>query len=345
MTSTLTAKQMKQLVRQLQPAQKQATKNNKPKAKSRRGRKLRNAGSARSMRSVGNRSSLGTFGDKTRVVSSVGHMPAAWDNVRGNSTWSEVEGKVIHPREGPGIAICGCQPFSDVNTAAAASDFFTASTLATMYTGLNTIGLSPDALNGPLAAQANLHQKYVFTDVMLEYTSNVATSQAGSFALSYIQDGANVNPPTNFSEARQIVPSLTANFRSDTVYLHIHYDGDEVYWTENETATLAGRRQTFQGIIHGFPSANTLGVLSMGYLNVYYRIELYQSVNSQGFTFLRGNTGELPLMKQLARIVNLREPGVSLQRVLREFAEELDDSDDGVISERSHQSKRTWSSK
>jgi hypothetical protein len=239
-------------------------------------------------------------GDSSLCVSNVGNVPAAFSNVVGNSTWLRMEGKVRHPREGDGVVICGCQPFTDIVTTNANNNVFTSGTLATAGNA-NSIQLSPDNLNGPLAAQANLHQKYVFTDVLLEYVSNVATSQAGSMALSYSMDGSGVAPPTTFSQARQLVPSITFPFRADRAFLHYHYDGPDTFFTLEDNASTAASRWTNQGIINGFPSATSLGNISQGFMNVWYRIELYQPVASQGFTVTLKTQEEREMIRALVR--------------------------------------------
>ena len=116
-------------------------------------------------------------------VSNVDHIPVAFNTFSGNSTFVREAGSVKHPSLGVGgICLVGCQPLSDIATTNANSNLFVNGTLSDAVA--NTIGLTPDVLAGPLAAQANLHNKYVFRDVIFEYVSNVPTSQAQSMALS-----------------------------------------------------------------------------------------------------------------------------------------------------------------
>jgi hypothetical protein len=244
-------------------------------------------------------------------TSNVDHIPAAFNTICGNSTFLREAGKVKHPMIGiEGIALVGCQPLTDIVTTAANSNLFTSGTLA--LTSANAIALSPDALNGPLAAQANLHVKYVFRDVILEYVSNVATSQAGSMPLAVVEDGSSVNLPSSFSTTRQVVPSISFPFRSDRSYLHYHYDGMELWYTELLQTTEADARNTIQSYVCGFPSASSIGAVSQGFLNVWYVIELYQPTSSQGFTLQLKSKEERDKVEQYLKEIR-EEKGVSVK--------------------------------
>jgi len=229
--------------------------------------------------------------------SNTASIPAAFVNVENDPTYMKMVGPCKNKRlDLIGTCLVGRQPLTDVATAAATLALFTTGTLATA--GTNSITVSPDTFNGPLAAQANLHQLYVFRDILISYESNVATTQAGSCSLAYSRDGAGTGgagPPTSFSEARQISPTVNFPFRADRAYLHIHYDGDEVWYTESNANSVADLRMTNQGCIYGFPSITSLGAISQGFLDVQYVIELYQPCNSQGFTAVT------PLERKLVR--------------------------------------------
>jgi hypothetical protein len=119
---------------------------------------------------------------------------------------------------------------------------------------------------------------------MFEYVSTVFSTQSGALAF-FFPNTPGANNPVSFSEVRQVSPSVTAPFRADRVFLHTHCTDDvELFWTELDSATVAGARQTIQYILTGFPSASSIGAVSQGYMNVWYRIELYQPAQSQGFT-------------------------------------------------------------
>jgi len=179
------------------------------------------------------------------------------------------------------VNIVGSQPLSDVTGAVATPDVFTTGTLATSTA--NQIQLSPDSLNGPLAARANLDDKYVFRDILIEYFSSCATTQANSIALAIEEDGSGLGAPTSFSTTRQIVPSVAFPLRADRCFLHYHYRGPNLWWNLLDNATVAGSRSTVQCDLYGYASAN-LTVIVPGFINIYYSIDLYDPVLSQGFT-------------------------------------------------------------
>lgn len=248
-----------------------------------RRQKLRNAVAKYTAARVSKGGTL-AFGG-SQFSSNVQTVPAAFNNIIGNSTFSKVVGTVKHPKLGiEGITIIGCQPFADVATDGTTSNLFTATTLATQANA-NVYRVSTDTLNGPCAAQANLHQKYVIRDMLWEFNTNVASTQAGSFAMCIVTDGADAVGPSSFSEVRQVTPSIVIPFRADKAYLHYHYDGDDTYFTLLDSTSTASRRQTCQLSFVGFPSASSIGAVTQGYINVYYIIELYQPTQSNGFTF------------------------------------------------------------
>lgn len=232
--------------------------------------------------SPGRKSASTVFGSKS-YTSRSSHVPAAFNTQETGTTFTRTVGNLKHSREGvDGIAVVGCQPLVTIQTAAASSDLFVANSLATQTTA-NSIPLNPDAFNGPLAAMANFHLKYVFTDVILEYVSTVATTQAGACSIS-ITEGYPDTKAASFAEVRQVSDSVTFPFRADRTYLHYHYNGDNLFYTELDGATTAGFRLTYQGLIEGWPQASSLGAVTQGYINVWYRIELYVPMYTQGVT-------------------------------------------------------------
>ncbi len=256
-------------------------------------------------------------------------VPSAFCNVDTNSTFQRLEGAVHHKGLGlDGIALVGCQPFANVVTTGTDSQFMTGTALATR-TDVNSIAISPDVLNGPLAAQANLHAKYFFTDIMIEYVSTVATTQAGAFCMALSKNFVSNSPPADFSEARQISPSVTAPFRADRVMIHLHdSDSSELFWTELNVTTAADCKQTIQYGFFGFPSASSIGAVNQGYLNIWYRIELYQSTQTQGFTMRIKSKEEAEFLKKT--LLEYR------QKTADSDEKERDDEDEGGLVRVAH---------
>jgi len=241
----------------------------------------------------------------SNFASNTTSVPAAFDNLESNLTYVSSPTSVRHPYLGiDGISITGCQPFANVVTTASDSQLWTGTALATT-SSVNIIALSTDELNGPEAAIANLHQKYVFRDILIEYVSAVATSQSGAFALAFVNDGSGLAAPSSFATAREVVPNVVIPFRHDRGFLHYHYDGYDTWYTLLDSATSAGTRQTRQGLFIGFPSASSIGAVAQGFLNVWYVLELYQPISSQGFTVQVSDKSERDLVR--AYIRSLRE--------------------------------------
>lgn len=216
-------------------------------------------------------------------VSSCDSLPAAFVDVLGNSTFLKQSGTVRHPMMGiDGVRLVGCQPCVSLVTTAVSNDLVITD-LATII-NVNRVQISPDRLNGPLAGQANFHKKYVFRDIIFEYVSNVSTSQAGSFAMGIVGQEGSDPTATTFGEIRQLIPSITSPFRIERAYLHYHYDGMDTFFVEYDDTSSASLRQTVQGFMIAFPSATSIGAVTQGYVNVWYNIELYEPVPSQGVT-------------------------------------------------------------
>ncbi len=244
------------------------------------------------------------FGGK--IVSNTTNLPSAFVNVLGNTCYYQASSQVQNPNLGiDGCRLIGCQPFQDVTTDATTTNLLVDATLATQNNA-NSILISPDRLNGPLAARANLYDRFVFRDIIFEYVSLVATSQAGGMAMGVMHEGAALGLATNFSTTRQIVPSVAFPFRTDRAYLHVHYDGPELYFNAADTASLAGARQTEQYVFNAWPSVTSIGAVSQGFINIYYIIDLYDPVPSQGFTLSVSNKTERDLLKRIAD--KIKEP-------------------------------------
>ncbi len=235
-----------------------------------------------------------------RITSNSNTIPSAFVNVLGNTCYYQTSSAVQDPKLGvDGCRLIGCQPFQDVTTDGTTTNLLVNTTLATQNDP-NSILISPDRLNGPLAAKANLYDRFVFRDIIIEFVSLVATSQAGGMAMGIMHEGAAVGLATNFSTTRQIVPSVAFPFRTDRAYLHIHYDGPELYYNAADAATTAGSRQSEQYVFSAWPSVTSIGAVSQGFLNIYYIIDLYDPVPTQGFTLSVPDKAERDLLRKIS---------------------------------------------
>lgn len=198
------------------------------------------------------------------------------------------------------VRIVGCQPFQDVATAAASNNLLTANTLATQVSA-NQIQVCPDNLNGPLAAKANLYDKYIFRDLLFEYVSLVATSQAAGMAMSFSEDGLQTSGALSFATVRQVVPSVAFPFRTDRAYLHYHCAAPKLYYNLFNNSTAADSRLTVQGTFDAWPSITSVGAISQGFINVYYVCELYNPIPSSGFTLTVADKAARDIGRDLIR--------------------------------------------
>lgn len=146
--------------------------------------------------------------------------------------------------------------------------------------------LSPDTIGGRLALIARTYGKYAFRHVRMIYITSAPTSVFGSFALSFANDPLFKDYATvTFQTSFQMDPSVISTVRTDSS-LEINYSGDETYFTETDSATSAGYRQTLQGAFYCLAD-QILGGSLYGYWMIEYCCDLYQPVADLGFTLLR----------------------------------------------------------
>lgn len=227
-------------------------------------------------------------------------------NIDSNSTFCSSLGPVVHPYTGvEGVAFVGCQPLSTItmNNTASDSSVWTSGTLASLAADNNAINglilLSPDELNGRLAALANLYSQFVFRDIVIEYVSNCATTQPNSFALCYDRDAFySAAALLTFSNVRSTQPSITIPFRTDRAYFHYHYPGQEIFYQKTDTATSSGLRLTHQGALVAYADKAQGNVASLGYTNIWYVVELYNPVSTQAITLLSLTPDEKRLVQR-----------------------------------------------
>jgi hypothetical protein len=218
------------------------------------------------------------------VISNHSSVPSAFVDILGNSTYYDESPKVLMPELGNcPVRLVGCQPMADVYQITGNASLFNASTGATLFNG-NTIQISPDTLNGPIAAKANFYARYVIRDLLLEFVTFVATTQAGGFSLSLREKGDTLDLASSFSSNRLITPSVTLPYRAERTFLHYHYGGPQLYYCKQNSTSEAGKDLTCQLLLQGWPAANGASTTSMGFINVYYVIDLYSPYLSQNIT-------------------------------------------------------------
>jgi len=188
----------------------------------------------------------------------------------------------VHPELGEGVRLHGCQLLTSAVTTGSDTQLFSGGTSSPLT--VNVVQISPDTLNGRLALMARNYSRYVFRKIKIHYMPRVSTTQAGSFAIGFILDGGMQNLATlSFETVLQMVPSLLSAFREKGT-LTFEYEGEQVYFTEYDSTSVASARQSVQGLLIGFPDATSIGALTMGQFWVEYVVDLYQPTLDFGFT-------------------------------------------------------------
>jgi hypothetical protein len=193
-----------------------------------------------------------------------------------------MEGKVQHPELGGGVRIAGRQLLTSVTTTAGDNQLFAAN--GATLSSVNTIQISPDTLNGRLALQARNYDRYCFRKLEFTFVSRVPTTQAGSMALSWINDPTAIAP--TFANVTSMSPCIQTSFHSPVARLIAINDmkTDKTFFTLYDASSLAAQRLTIQGTLMGVPDVTSIGAVNMGFLYVDYLVDLYQPTLDQGFS-------------------------------------------------------------
>lgn len=247
----------------------------------------------------------------------IGALPSSYMNTSLDPTWLTISGKVTHPELGGGVRVVGRQLLAKISTTAADLQLFDAGGLATIL-DMNRIQLSPDTLNGRLALQARTYDRYCFRKVVLTYVNRVPTTQAGSFALGYVNDVT--TPSATFGNVTQMSPAIQASFITPLARLEIVNDmtTTKTWYTLLDNASTASQRLTVQGVIVGVPDVTSIGAILQGWLWIDYMIDLYQPTQDEGFSL---------------RLTPLEIAGLKAARIAKEEEERKEKSASEVSSE------------
>lgn len=246
-------------------------------------------GSGRKGKSGGRRRLRTTplYSGSSNFRQTMGATPVAVNLTSSNPVWAEISSAPAAEGEMTGVRICGRQFYCDVTTAAATSTLLVeASGGATLVSTPGNQGrISPDNFNGRLALIARNFAKFAMRHLRFVYEPRVATSQAGSFAMAVNEDPAGDGGFITYSYAsiQSIVPSTKAPFRVE-VAVEYNYSGQQLFWTETDTNSVASQRLTSQGSFVAFPDISSIGATKQGDLMVEYCCDLYGWQADYGFT-------------------------------------------------------------
>lgn len=196
---------------------------------------------------------------------------------------------------GPGIRITGRQFFSTAATGAA-NDY--------IFGGGYKLQLSPDAFGGRVALIGRTYDKFAFRHVRLYYCPICATTQAGSFTMAYYADPAfeSFSTPV-YSTLMQVDPCVVTPLREKAV-LEMNYTGDDLFFSEIDSTSIASLRQSEQGQFIGMADAAYPSIV--GIFLVEYVLDLYQPITDLGYTLMRLTKEEKAACD--AVLVDLRSP-------------------------------------
>jgi hypothetical protein len=163
--------------------------------------------------------------------------------------------------------------------------------------------LSPDELGGQCATDARNYNRFRFTQIIMEYIPSVPVSWAGdpaaaeavttgaqNFVLGYSSDGAADAVSTiDYSSAQNVadnsvIPVWTCGG------LVVKNLGRDLYYSETDLTTTAGRRATNQGLFLGRWNTLPIGTSAVahnrivGELVIHYVLDLYDRASDYGFT-------------------------------------------------------------
>lgn len=226
------------------------------------------------------------IGDGRRSLS-ITQTPASSEISLRDGTYLSIAKKGTPSGEyGPAVRFEGRQSFANVTTTAADNQLFVSSGGATI-TSINSVLVSPDLLNVNLALIARNYTRYVFRRLRFIFITRVATTQTGGCVLSYTSDGDQTAFVTNsYASLQSLIPNVIFPFRKTVEVLDVSYTGTRTWFTEADTATAAGIRQSVQGALLGFPDISSIGAVLQGEILVEYVVDLYQPASDYGFTMI-----------------------------------------------------------
>lgn len=226
--------------------------------------------------------------------------PVSVDNVMTNPTYFREIGRVKDPDSDQyGLAFEVSQPICLITTNNSDTTLF-AGGLATVAG--NLANLTPDALNGPLAAKATYFTKYRWRKLKVKYNNYTPTNTGNAFAMC-ITPAEPTAFPTSFLTTLETIPSVQCKLSlNGEISVSCEEDGI-TYWTLFSAASAGEYRQTTQYSLWGFPNA-VLPNASWGYLVIEGVIDLFGEVSTQGFTMTRLSRRERILAESV--VLNFR---------------------------------------
>jgi hypothetical protein len=280
MTSTSLAKELRKLVNVALPNQ------NKPKAKSRKGRKQRREDI------LGGKTEKGAM-----AVMRSTNVPVACE-VTMSLTRRPTKRAFTHPLHGDGFEVEFVEPLANIVGAVASADLFL--DVQGAVGSVNQINVSVDTIGGDLALEARTFDRYRIKSFELLYLPSAATTQAGTFSVGYVQDGAASAFQTfSYGAVQKMIPNGASPFYGTKPVRLLRYVNTNqllTWYCESDPTSSASLRETIQGQIQGFPIANVGNTNTQGRLMITGICQLFQRTADFGFTLPRGLVRQVQLL-------------------------------------------------
>jgi hypothetical protein len=155
----------------------------------------------------------------------------------------------------------------------------------------NAYGISPDSIGGTLAALGDRYTKFFFSRLVFEFVPYQPNSTDGhGFAFGFNPEGI-AEFAVSFSSVSTLEHSMVLPMTGflggpDMNCLEVRPSrkSNPWFWNEDDTATSAGQRQTFQGILYGVSDTAITNATTWGTIWCHYVVEFCDITPDQGFT-------------------------------------------------------------
>jgi len=230
---------------------------------------------------------------------------------------------------GNGIRVTGRQAHLAIGSAGADTGLFLSSTATANSTTSSFI--SPDNLNGRLAAIADRWNKYAFRRVTIMYSPTVASTQAGAYTMGFSNDPALDGSTVTFAFATEAQNACIANVREPCMVTYT-YDGPDTWYMKEKTSATADVRQTNQVVLVGAQAQSA--AVTYGYTMIDYVVDLYEATGTAGISLsVDGRSTRVPrsrldevmaVIKRPASPIELIPVGVDMDERERQHLDPYD---------------------
>jgi len=218
---------------------------------------------------------------------------------------------------GSGVVVRGCQYFSNITILNASNLLLETGTIAELR-------ISPDALGGRCALVARTYSKYRFTKLIFHYDAGCPTTTSGQGFMAYIHDPmiSSFQSPS-YGTLQSAEDSLAMiPFESCSMNVNLRGKEDTTYYTEIDSVSTPGIRQTEQGTFYAFAQTNGSAAVAWGTMQIEFEMELYDPSPDYGFTLTLPDQVMITMLPVLQDYMTPRDvlrvrrlKGETLQRV------------------------------